>query len=537
MDSGDKPNTTRPNCNKMPICTRKRCFDLSSAGADDDKSWFEKRREDNLKANAAFLSSLQIKEAKSSLLSSHTRKESKPKKPTTTRGIKVPSETKEYLIQPRKSLRLRSRTCLNDSAGSIPDDPLVKLFAGTNRHTSSILETDNAGENDAQLAQLREANISWADCFTNSATGDSAALVSKFQEFVTSGKSKIVKDNGLKNFVQTCKRMSISERSVAKVAPKRIFSLAIHPTSQRAPLLAVGDKWGHVAFWNVIPGCEEEAADAGVCLFKPHVRPVNCSLFSSYNHHILHTASYDGTVRRCDANKQSFSLAYLSEDEVRHMYMSEVDGHVISVASADGSVTYIDERSDAPSVYDLDAERLKCISHHPVQRQYFITGSVKGKVQLWDDRYINNKKTRPLVTLPSRKGVLSAYFSPLTGQRILTCTADDRVSVYDSSELTRVESISSFYHNNKTGRWLSNFRASWHPAREDCFLIGALKQPREIEMFDCNGNLLHSFCDNNEVLQSITSLNVFHPTLPVLAGANSSGKVYVFMDSSVVTGQ
>ena len=48
-------------------------------------------------------------------------------------------------------------------------------------------------------------------------------------------------------------------------------------------------------------------------------------------------------------------------------------------------------------------------------------------------------------------------------------------------------------------------------------------------MFDCSGKLLHNFHDNEETLNSITSLNVLHPSLPVLAGGNSSGKVYVYM--------
>ena len=48
-------------------------------------------------------------------------------------------------------------------------------------------------------------------------------------------------------------------------------------------------------------------------------------------------------------------------------------------------------------------------------------------------------------------------------------------------------------------------------------------------MIDCSGKLLHNFHDNEETLNSITSLNVLHPSLPVLAGGNSSGKVYVYM--------
>ena len=78
-------------------------------------------------------------------------------------------------------------------------------------------------------------------------------------------------------------------------------------------------------------------------------------------------------------------------------------------------------------MYNINAGKLKSISHHPVNGQYFITGSVQGSVNLWDSRYIDKKKASFLVNLPSSKGVLSAFFSPITGNKILSCTADDRI--------------------------------------------------------------------------------------------------------------
>jgi hypothetical protein len=35
-------------------------------------------------------------------------------------------------------------------------------------------------------------------------------------------------------------------------------------------------------------------------------------------------------------------------------------------------------------------------------------------------------------------------------------------------------------HNNHTGRWLSQFRATWHPKREDMFVVGSVARPRMV---------------------------------------------------------
>lgn len=50
----------------------------------------------------------------------------------------------------------------------------------------------------------------------------------------------------------------------------------------------------------------------------------------------------------------------------------------------------------------------------------------------------------------------------------------------------------------------------------------------QIQVYDREGNILCNLSDP-EVLGSVCSLNVFHPTQNVLVGGNSSGRVHVFM--------
>lgn len=84
-------------------------------------------------------------------------------------------------------------------------------------------------------------------------------------------------------------------------------------------------------------------------------------------------------------------------------------------------------------------------------------------------------------------------------------------------------------HNNNTGRWLTRFRAVWDPKQEQCFVVGSMARPRQIEVFQDTGVLLHAFC-SPECLGSVCSINAFHPTRNVLVGGNSSGRLHVFME-------
>lgn len=169
------------------------------------------------------------------------------------------------------------------------------------------------------------------------------------------------------------------------------------------------------------------------------------------------------------------------------------------------------------------------MSVHPTQTQYFVTGGVDGNMTVWDIRKCGDKKRKPIFTQHHGKSINSSYFSPLTGKYILSTSMDDRLTVFDSSSIgTEISIKRCISHNNHTGRWLTNFRATWHPAREDVFVVGSMNRPREITLFSDDGKKLHSFKDE-DWLGSVCSLNAIHPTLNYVVGANSSGRLHVFM--------
>jgi len=142
---------------------------------------------------------------------------------------------------------------------------------------------------------------------------------------------------------------------------------------------------------------------------------------------------------------------------------------------------------------------------------------------------MNKKTPAPLVCLQDHsKAVNSAYFSPLTGNYVITGSLDNSIKIFDSSVIsnTSIGCIKSLPHNMTTGRWLSVFRATWVPEREDIFMVGSMDKIRQINLFDINLNLKLALSDDG--LTTICSTLCHHPTLNFLVGGNSSGKVFVY---------
>ena len=94
--------------------------------------------------------------------------------------------------------------------------------------------------------------------------------------------------------------LTMSDENVAKVVPFIIFSLAVHPTQSKL-LVAAGDKWGSIGFWDVQ---NKKNQNSGIQVVKPHSRPVNCMTYDIFDSSKLISTSYDGTLRIFDINEK-----------------------------------------------------------------------------------------------------------------------------------------------------------------------------------------------------------------------------------------
>lgn len=154
-------------------------------------------------------------------------------------------------------------------------------------------------------------------------------------------------------------------------------------------------------------------------------------------------------------------------------------------------------------------------------------------MKLWDIRqFQSNRKGKrqiPLSTQQARKSVNSAFFSP-TGSTLLSTTMSNTLDITRDAHLvshTALQPTRRVQHDNHTGRWLSTFMAQWHPSL-DIFCVGSMKKPREIEIFDSEGNILRAI--QGEALTAVASRCCFHPcrdTKLVVIGGNSSGRVTI----------
>uniref|UniRef100_A0A663MVX8 WD repeat-containing protein 76 n=1 Tax=Athene cunicularia TaxID=194338 RepID=A0A663MVX8_ATHCN len=319
--------------------------------------------------------------------------------------------------------------------------------------------------------------------------------------------------------------MVLSKENIRKVVKYRVCSMAIHP-SESILFVAAGDKSGQIGLWN---DCKSEE---GAHVFVPHNDLVSCMHFSPFNP--AHLLSLSNDSLRCgDVTRAVFDDIYRSEEKLSSFDFLEDNASTAIVAHWGGNITVVDRRTPGTSSglsADIDFKRMRTVHVHPVNKQYFMAAGLQD-VCIYDIRYLKFHRNMPVSSLKGHtKSVASAFFSPVTGNRAVTVCADDKLRVYDTSSLSsKVEVLSTIRHNNNTGRWLSRFQAIWDPKQEDCFVVGSMLQPRQIEVFQDTGKLLHSFSNLN-CLNSVCSINVVHPTKNVLVGGNSSGRLHVFKD-------
>ncbi|NWW01084.1 WDR76 protein, partial [Oreocharis arfaki] len=329
----------------------------------------------------------------------------------------------------------------------------------------------------------------------------------------------------IKRYQESLSSMVLSEENIRKVVKARVCSMAIHP-SESTILVAAGDKWGHVGLWNV--SCRSEE---GAHIFIPHSFQVNCMHFSPCNPAHLLSLSND-TLRCGDVTRAVFDEICRSEENFSSFDFLEENASTAIVGHWDGGVAVVDRRTPGMSSElsaDIGFRRTRTVHVHPVNKQYFLAaGSVD--VCVFDVRYLKAKGNKPLSSLPGHtKSVASAYFSPVTGSRVVTVCADDKLRIFNSKTIQvllifKKQSNKIKTHENSQPKpgW-----AIWDPKQEHCFLVGSMAQPRQIQVFQDTGKLLHSFC-NVDCLGSVCSINVVHPSQNILVGGNSSGRLHVF---------
>ncbi|XP_058521902.1 WD repeat-containing protein 76 [Ochotona princeps] len=474
-----------------------------TAGLDDFSglSPYERKRLKNISENANFFASLHLSESAARL-----REMIKTRKPPEFKRKKP--KKKENEIGCRRSMRLLKVDPSGIPLPAAPEQPPVEEDENPLLPPGPLEMTPENREDSNDL--FKEFLLTWTEMDKSSSKNSEKTLSS------------------IKSYKAYLNGMVINEDTVCKVTQGAVFSVAFHPSETRI-LVAAGAKSGQVGLWD-LSRCPKED---GVYLFHPHSQPVSCLYFSPANPAHLLSLSYDGTLRCGDFSRAVFEEVYRNESSgfSSFDFLAE-DGCTLLVGHWDGNVSLVDRRTPGTSYEKLvnsSSRKIRTVHVHPVQRQYFITAGLSD-VHIYDARNLK-PRSRPLVAVTEHpKSIASAYFSPLTGNRVVTTCADCKLRVFDSSSVcSRMPLLSTIRHNTITGRWLTRFQAVWDPKQEDCFIVGSMAHPRRVEVFHETGKSVHSFF-GGECLASVCSINSMHPTRYILAGGNSSGKIHVFMD-------
>lgn len=190
-------------------------------------------------------------------------------------------------------------------------------------------------------------------------------------------------------------------------------------------------------------------------------------------------------------------------------------------------------RSTAARAMSLHEKKIAHVHLNPA-KPHLLATSNDLTVAVWDVRMLSGKggpKKKDPRKLASGKSVTSAYWSPVTGNKLLTTCKDDRLRIWNleaAADFAKPKPRFQIRHNNNTGRWLTAFKAVWQPGSEERFGYGSMERPRGIDFFSASkGTPVHRL-SNPDVQGAISSLHAFHPTKLVLAGGNSSGRVYLW---------
>jgi WD40 repeat protein len=338
--------------------------------------------------------------------------------------------------------------------------------------------------------------------------------------------------------------LTLCEEHIAKVTKSRITTSIFHPSTSKI-LIAAGDKEGHLGLWT------PDEKDA-VYLYKPHTSNI-CSMFvNPASPDQLWSVSYDSTIRYTNIEQQSFVQSYRVESDgyVTDASVIHDSSDLIYVSLSSGEVQMIDIR--APS-FQWSSEaydgKLNSIHLNPTDKNMILTTGRAGYVALHDLR-MHSKNWKPLhLLLGNTHSVNAACFSP-NGCFVVSAGQDNTIQLWSNfSSSSLAIAHTSRRHNNQTGRWLSTLRPIFDPKLPSTFVIGSMEQPRRVEVFTIetmeqqNGStseskkrkvdsmqltLIKNLMSDN--LGSVCSRNAIHPTMNLVVGGNSSGRVHLFRE-------
>ncbi|KAL6080630.1 DNA damage-binding protein 2 [Balamuthia mandrillaris] len=305
----------------------------------------------------------------------------------------------------------------------------------------------------------------------------------------------------------------------SSVFERRITCVEWHPSLPT--VLTMGVKNGKIALWDYLKQREQMTTLTG----RHHEKAGNITelKYSPRNEQIIYTSSGDGTFQFHDL-ESNLSQRVLWTDNWDYWFTAFDVCHehnVLLAGDTRGLAHLLDLRTNKPLTVlssilffvtcflfhllffllllclhlmlilfqqsiakplKLHKKKLVGVHFNRLDGNVVATTGNDHAARLWDLRMLreievgsssnaNNKGLlTPLATLPHSSIVSSAYFSPITRSKLLTTTHDSFFHIYDlCGDLEQPLVIS---HPHRFFRYLSPFKATWHPLHEDMFVCG-----------------------------------------------------------------
>ncbi|GAV83944.1 WD40 domain-containing protein [Cephalotus follicularis] len=320
--------------------------------------------------------------------------------------------------------------------------------------------------------------------------------------------------------------LTLKPDNIARIVPGRITVVRFLPCSDLR-MVVVGNKFGNISFWNLDSKKEEDgdAAAAGIFLYRPHSGPISGILAQQYSLSKIFTSCYDGFIRLMDVEKNVFDLVYSTDDAIFSLFQRPDNVQSLYFGEGYGGFKIWDVRAGkSSSERVLHEHRINSIDFNSQNPNIMATSSTDGSACLWDLRSMAADKPKALKIVNHKRAVHSAYFSP-SGSSLATTSFDNTVGAVSGANF---EDTTMIFHDNRTGRWISSFRAIWG-WDDSNIIIGNMKRGVDVISPALRSTIMTL---QSPHMSAIPCRFHAHPyEVGMLAGATSGGQVYVWTRS------
>ncbi|KAF1937502.1 WD repeat-containing protein [Clathrospora elynae] len=513
-------------------------------------SEYERKRQENIAKTQALLRNLEMEAAQAGLgptgkAKASTTSKPKPKKP-------APKKIKEEENAPRRtSSRLK---------GIVADSEVAKRKAED--ESTAIRDADRAKRQRISgafnFSDIVVAGKDWNKSGNFLSIGPAAPYERTF-DFDDVKETTDKELRALRERMSGLQLWEDFEPNEIKITPERIYSMALHPTTEK-PLVFAGDKLGNLGICDAsqkvaeVKVEDDEDADGEgptITTLKPHTRTIHTFQFSPHDSNALYSASYDSTVRKLDLAKGVAVEVYAPSDAnedapLSGLEISKDDPNMLYFSTLSGQFGIYDMRTPSEKAaglqtFQLSDKKIGGFSLHPLHPHLVATASLDRTLKIWDLRKMTGKEDGRVPALfgehTSKLSVSHAAFN--SAGQVATASYDDTIKIHNlgncadwkagvTLDEAEMEPSAVIPHNNQTGRWVTILRAQWQQFPQDNvqrFCIGNMN--RFVDIYTGKGQQLAQL--GGEGITAVPAVAKFHPTLDWVAAGTGSGKLCLWM--------